>query len=59
MGPEEEDGIFVGRWFDGTFWKLVNLRDSGRQSNVVECFLLTGFLLIDDHFINNSRFGHV
>lgn len=26
MGPEEEDGVFVGRWLDSSFRKLINLK---------------------------------
>lgn len=26
MGPEEEDGVFVGRWLDSSLRKLINLK---------------------------------
>lgn len=26
MGPKEEDGILVGRWFDSSFRKFINLK---------------------------------
>lgn len=26
MGPEKEDGILVGRWFDSSFRKFINLK---------------------------------
>lgn len=32
MGPKEEDGVLVGRRFDSSFWKLINLKDRERET---------------------------
>lgn len=32
MGPEEEDGILVGRRFDSSFGKFINLRKRERET---------------------------
>ena len=31
MGPKEEDGVLVGRRFNSSLWKLINLKDKGRE----------------------------
>lgn len=28
MGPKEEDGVLVGRWFDSSFRELINLKET-------------------------------
>ncbi len=41
MGPKEEDWVLVGRWFDSSFWKLINLKD--RERKTVTLYLLYTF----------------
>lgn len=32
MGTKEEDGVLVGRGFDCSFWKLINLKEREREN---------------------------
>lgn len=33
MGTKEEDGVLVGRGFDCSFWKLINLKERERENS--------------------------
>lgn len=63
MGPKKEDGVLVGRRFDSSFWKLINLKHRERELlHIYYTYILYSFFLdyvqITSHLLMYTTVPH-